>query len=74
MTHYLYAIRNKKTGKIVRTGPGQYNSKTWYPAVKWANDRITKYAIHEANVLDKYEIVKFELVEVEIIQPNGSFS
>ena len=62
---YLYAIRDKTTGKLIHeTGIG--TRKTWYPAAGWAEKRIVKLCAYSPRFKeDNLEVVKFELKEVK---------
>lgn len=75
MSSYLYAIRIKETKKFV-TETGRVGKKKWYPAEKWAQDRIVKLEKFWPSKYNRnnLEIVKFELVEVDVIQPNADIA
>ena len=62
---YLYAIRIKDSGKLTAKTGNYFGHKKWYPAAKWAEQRIAK--LYQSKIFSEgsLEVVKFELKEVK---------
>lgn len=60
----VYAIRNKKTGKLTR--PGSYRASTpkFYSKIRFARCAMTDHGMK----LDKFEIVEYELTNERVVE------